>query len=350
MIKYRRISLRLLLYIKVFYLVIALSAPQALSQGTKDLDLESLNLEEVSDEPVIESNKSEVKKTSPKKLSKKKKKRSKKRKKKAKLKKTKNFEELYEGDIDSITVNKTNEIIRKMKNSDPGAENFINLRLGAIQILSNTTGLETSADKTLLSTGVDLNFRVWGNLYFEAHYAKHLNTLTPATLSTDSSRTLDDLYQQSTDVGVKYRVILDETKPSNYLGFKLMAHNTTNNFFVADTTAAIIITQYDGWVLGVEKGIPITTNLGIDASLDMISISKVKEISDFSVSNNGVGFVVRGEVYYVAKIGSQKLRLAMAYWQSGMVNEFSATDRELFDRQNQVQTYRMISGSLGYVF
>lgn len=342
----REYSLHLSKFARLSILLVFISFPFSV-YGQEELnipDLDSLQLDEVGSE---KQNKQKTKNT----LSKKRKKKKKARKsKKAKRKSQKDFEEIYAGNIDSITINKTNEIIRKMKTSDPGTENYLNIRLGAIQILSNTTGLETSADKTLLSTGLDLNFRIWGNVYFESHYAKHTNTLTPANLSTDATISLKNLYQESTDVGLKYRIILDETKPSNYLGFKLMAHNTTNNFYVADPTAAIIITQYDGFVLGVEKGIPITSNLGIDASLDMISITKIKEVSDFNVKNTGVGFVVRGEVYYALKIGKQKLRLAMAYWQSGMVNEFTAADRELFDRQNQVQTYRMISGSIGAVF
>lgn len=254
--------------------------------------------------------------------------------------------------VSSSVLAKTNRILDQMKKSDPRGENYFNIRLGATQILSNTSGLETSPNKTLLTMGFDFNSRLFDNLYIEARYAKHTNTIAPTTLSSDDSVSLSNLYQSSTDVGIKYRVILDETKPSNYLGFKLLAHNTTNNFILADSGAAIVINKYDGWVLGVEKGIPITSNLGIDASLDMININKVQESSEFTVSNTGVGFVVRGEVYYTFELGGQRLRAAMAYWQSGMVNEFDEDDKELFDipRQNQVQTYRMISGSLGYVF
>jgi hypothetical protein len=254
-----------------------------------------------------------------------------------------------ETQIDRRNLNKANEIIHRMRNSDPAASQYVSLRMGAIQILSNTTGLETSPDKTLLTTGLDANFAIWGNLYFDLSYAHHTNTLNPSQFSLDDS-SLADLYQTSTDVGLKYRFILDETKPSNFLGISLKAHNTTNNFKVADTSTGIIITQYDGWVIGVEKGIPITPSLGIDASLDMISINKVSEISDFSVSNSGVGFVVKGDVYYTSSIFGYKYRASLSYWQSGMVNEFSDSDKELFDRQNQVQTYRMITGALGIVF
>lgn len=251
--------------------------------------------------------------------------------------------------IDKRNLNKANDIIHRMRNSDPAASQHISLRTGAIQILSNTTGLETSPDKTLLSTGLDAKFAIWGNLFFDLSYAHHTNSINPSQFSLDDS-SLSDLYQSSTDIGVKYQIILDETKPSNYLGISIKAHNTTNNFKVADPSTGIIITQYDGWVIGVEKGIPITSNLGIDASLDMININKIKESSDFSVSNSGVGFVVRGDVYYTSYIFGLKYRASVSYWQSGMVNEFSDSDKELFDRQNQVQTYRMITGAFGIVF
>ena len=249
-----------------------------------------------------------------------------------------------------LSIQKSNEIIEEIRNQNPGSDRYIGLRMGTIQILSNITGLETSADKTLLSTGADINFRVWRNWYFEAIYTEHLNSINPSEFSGSPSRTLSDIYYKTLDIGIKYRFVLDETKPANFLGFRILKHKTENNFELADPSSSIIINEYEGMTFGVEKGIPITDRLGINASLDMISITGIAQESDFTVEEKGLGFVVRGELYYNLHFFGRKWRTSLAYWQSGMINEFSSADRDLFERQNLVLTYRMISGAFAMTF
>lgn len=249
-----------------------------------------------------------------------------------------------------IVIQKSNEILEEIKNQNPGSDRYIGLRTGMIQILSNITGLETSADKTLLTTGADINFRLYKNWYLELIYTENKNTLNPSEFTGTPSRTLSDIYYKTLDIGIKYRFILDETKPGNFLGFRILKHSTKNNFELADPSSSIIINEYEGTTFGVEKGIPITNNLGINASLDMISISGIQQASDFTVAEKGLGFVVRGELYYNLHFWGQKWRSSLAYWQSGMINEFSNDDRDLFERQNLVLTYRMISGAFALTF
>lgn len=248
--------------------------------------------------------------------------------------------------ISPASLQTTNRILQEMKNSDPGSDRYLGIRVGSVQILSNLPGLETSQNKTLATTGADLNFRLYRNFYIEGIYTKSLNIIDPVRFSADPNRLLDDLFYETIDVGLKYRFLLDETKPSNYLGFRLLHHQTNNNFPNADPGGAILVNAYQGLSFGVEKGIPITDSLGINASLDMISIDNSTINSDFNLQTTGLGFVVRGEVFYKLRFLGLSWRTALAYWQSGMINEIAASDRALFERQNKVLTYRMISGSI----
>ncbi|MFK8137035.1 MAG: hypothetical protein AB8E15_01630 [Bdellovibrionales bacterium] len=246
--------------------------------------------------------------------------------------------------IDSSVVTEASNILEELYNSNPNSDRYLGVILGAVQIVTNTEGLDDTGSSAFPIYGIDFNYRIYDELYIEAKYFKASNDF-----NTDDSVLNGPKASQTTyDVGFKYRIILDKTKPSNYLGFKLLSHNTVNNFKTSATNT-LIINRYKGIGVGVEKGIPITKSLGMDASFDIINISQAAtdQATDLGFEDNGLGFTVRGEFYLKL---TEFMRASVSYTQNGMLNKLESTGISATSKTYQSQTYRLVGGAFAYSF
>lgn len=252
---------------------------------------------------------------------------------------------------DSIIIAQTNAYIQNIIDNDPGSKRWFNFRSGAIQIINNSEGPEFSSNNVLPLVGVEWSWRLFNNISFDGRVNQAINVSPTSDLNGTSA------YQRSTDFGLKYSFILDKTRPTNFLAFKINLHNTENNFILSDPTNQFYLGSYKGYGLVVEKGVPITHKISLLASLDLISFTETTTAPDvdtaYEYKENGFGFTVRGEVFYKIKVFGINSSLGLAYWQSGYVNEFldvTGGGRELTNKKNNIQTYRMISGSFNFMF
>jgi hypothetical protein len=149
----------------------------------------------------------------------------------------------------------------------------------------------------------------------------------------------------TTDGGLRYRFILDNTQIEDAVAVKLLYSQTTNNFKIKNLNE-LYMKSYTGVILGVERSIPVTPKIGILASLDVNFIQDTKSDSTADFVKSGVGFSMRGAAHYKVNWFGIISKIGGAYWQGGMVNRLSPGSQNDFSKTSHVQTFRAVSLSL----
>lgn len=241
-------------------------------------------------------------------------------------------------------ITQSYEIIDDIKSRNPPDNFRAEVRSGLLQVFTNSPdSVELNRLKTLPFIAIESTVQATDNIGLEirGYYAR--NFLFP---TTPGSPNKSNAYQMSYDAGIKYRFILDATQIDDNVSLKLLYHNTTNNFILANQNT-IFMKSYQGVVAGVERSIPVTPKIGILASLDLNFISQAKSDSNEEFINQGIGFQMRGNCYYRTDWFGVASRIGAAYWQGGFVNRFTPGSQSNTGRTSHVQTFRAVS--LSYV-
>ena len=239
-----------------------------------------------------------------------------------------------------------NFYLDSIKSNNPSSPYRLGLRTGFMQIVGNIESIRFNEQSTMPFYGLEIVSDVIGKLGIEArgYYAK--NSLYPPVDEINGS----DVFQSSYDVGLRYTYEIDPTRKGNYFAFKVLYHNTENNFALEDPAEQIIVNSYSGILLGIEKAQPITRSLSLDASLDFILLNQVEGPSQLSMKDSGFALQVKGEAYYLVDWFKLRSRLGIAYWQGSFNNDLEEDAIETKLRKSHVQTYRSISFSYTLLF
>ena len=237
--------------------------------------------------------------------------------------------------------------IDEIINNNPSSQTKLNLRTGLIQIKGNTPGVAiNSGDDTMPFVAAEWLMRInehWGTEFRILHGQ---NILYPA--SNDKNEA--DVFFQTIDIGPRYIFEFDPLRKGNYFAFKLLYHQTANNFELVSPDINFLATGYSGPAIGIERGITITSNIHLEASLDLLYTLSVDEESDLNVKDNGYALFVRGEFHYLTNWFNRRGQVGLAYWQASYSNEFDSTSKVASARQNYVTTYRVLSLSYSLLF
>lgn len=241
----------------------------------------------------------------------------------------------------------TRAYIDEIINNNPSSQNKLSLRTGLIQIKGNTPGVAlNSGDDTMPFVAAEWLARFnkhWGS---EVRVLHGQNILYPAANDKNES----DVFFRTIDVGLRYILEFDPLRKGNYFALKLFYHQTTNNFELETPNTDFLATGYSGPAFGVERGVTITSNIHLIASLDILYTLSVDEDSGLNVSDNGYSLFVRGEFNYLVNWFKRRGQVGLAYWQTSYSNEFDATSKIDSGRQNYVTTYRLLSLSYSLLF
>ncbi len=241
----------------------------------------------------------------------------------------------------------TRTYIGEILNNNPSSQTKLSLRTGLIQIKGNTPGIAlNSGDDAMPFIAAEWIARFnkhWGS---ELRVLHGQNILYPA--SNDKNEA--DVFFRTIDVGLRYILEFDPLRKGNYFAFKLFYHQTSNNFELETPTTDFLAAGYSGPAFGIERGVTITNNIHLNASLDVLYTLNVDENSDLSVDDNGYALFVRGEFNYLVNWFSRRGQVGLAYWQSAYSNEFDATSKVNSGRQSYVSTYRVLSLSYSLLY
>ncbi|MCB0394732.1 MAG: hypothetical protein KDD25_09240 [Bdellovibrionales bacterium] len=157
---------------------------------------------------------------------------------------------------------------------------------------------------------------------------------------------------------MRYTFVLDATETLNFFGFKIMSHTLKNNFKVFnptdlddDSQPYIHMSDYQALIVGIERSFQITPAISLLASLDFLSIQNTKSDTSQEFEKSGLGFQVRGEVFYRMDLLGVPGRMGLMYWQGAYTNEVknvddASSENENLGRSTHVQSFRNIT--LGY--
>lgn len=236
--------------------------------------------------------------------------------------------------------------IDEITSKNPSSNKKITARTGLIQVVSNIKGIQLNANNTLLALALESQWALHKNWGLEVRGLFAQNSLFPPTTTMNSS----DKSMLSFDIGGRYVWEFDPTRKGNYFAIKFLYHNTTNNFELEDSDEEMLMNSYTGIMGGIERSIPITKDIAVEASLDGVILINSKHKSSLSTEKNGFGLQVRGEMFYILGWLTKKDRFGISYWQSAFNNEFIDSSKEDKARKSFVQTFRMISFSYGLLF
>lgn len=236
--------------------------------------------------------------------------------------------------------------IDEIKSKNPNSNKKINFRTGLLQVVSNIKGIQLNADNTMAAVALETQWEIYKNFGFEARALLAQNSVYQPINDMNKS----DKNMVSFDVGGRYVWEFDPTRKGNYFAAKLLFHSSSNNFELEDSSEEFLMSSYSGILGGVERAIPITKEIAIEASLDGIIITDSTHKSSLDTEKNGFGLQVRGELFYIIGLLAKRDRIGIAYWQSAFNNEFTDSSKEDRARKSFVQTFRMISISYGFLF
>lgn len=252
--------------------------------------------------------------------------------------------------IESATdprIKQAYQIIDDIKKRNPPDNFKIEVRSGLLQIFANSTdSIDLNRYKSLHFMGIDASAMFsekWG-LEARTYYAK--NYLFPTESGSPNG---PNAYLATTEGGLRYRMILDAAQIDDYVVLRLLYHSQVNNFKLRETTG-VFVKSYSGIVAGIERSIPVTPKIGILANLDLNMIQSAKTDSDAEIVSTGVGFQMRGSMYYEVNWLGTVSRLGAAYWQGGLVNRFSPASQQNTGKTSHVQTFRAVSMSLAMFY
>jgi hypothetical protein len=243
----------------------------------------------------------------------------------------------------------TKAYIEQIRSSNPSSQKKLSLRTGLIQIKGNTEGITLNAgDDTMPFVAGEWTTRMgkhWG-LEIRALHGQNI-LYEPANDKNEA-----DVYFQTIDFGARYILEFDPIRKGNYFVFKLMYHQTSNNFQLSDSTNQrfFLATGYNGAAIGIERGVSITDKIHLKASLDIMYTLGVEEESLGSVKDNGYALFARGEFHYLVDWFGARGQVGLAYWQAAYTNEFDAETKSFTARQNFTTTYRVLSLSYSYLY
>lgn len=172
------------------------------------------------------------------------------------------------------------------------------------------------------------------------------NLLPGGAFKTGTTEVLNDggASQQTYQLGVQYKMILDETMIKNYVTFKLQYYSMSNNFSLDDTE--LFFTKAEtGYLLGVERTIPATELFDLRGSFDFVYITDAKTDSTLPYKSTGNGLQMRADAFYNL---SKTSRFGVGYSISAFFNKYSDP---LFEaRDIHVQTYKAMYLDYNYLF
>jgi hypothetical protein len=164
------------------------------------------------------------------------------------------------------------------------------------------------------------------------------NALGTGSLNTTSA------YQQSYQLGVQYKIILDETMIKNYTTFKVQYYGMANNFKLINDQLFYAKAE-SGILLGVERSIPATELFDIRGGFDFIYVTKIKSESVTLARPTGNGLQMRAEGFYNF---SKVSRLGLGYSISAFFNKY--LDEDFEGRDRHTQTYKALYLDYSYLF
>ncbi len=247
-------------------------------------------------------------------------------------------------------IRQSYDIIDEIKSQNVPDHFKIEFRSGLMQVFANSAGsVELNKLKSLPFVGLETVTRIdehWG-IEARGYYAKNM------VFAPTGNR---DRYQTIFDVGVRYRFILDQTQIDDAVILKILYHSLQNNFLLrnssgeevtetSDGRTGVYMKAYTGYIAGLERSIPITPKIGINAGLDLNFIQDAKSDSTTEYLKTGIGFQVRGQMTYRLDWFGMASRIGAAYWQGGMVNRFSPGAQADIEKTSHVQTFRAVSMS-----
>lgn len=151
-------------------------------------------------------------------------------------------------------------------------------------------------------------------------------------------------YQQMYQLGVQYKMILDETMIKNYTTFRLQYYGMNNNFNLSNAQDFYLKSE-SGILLGVERSIPATELFDIRGSFDFVYIMDAKTTSILDYQSHGNGLQLRADVFYnMAKTS----RWGLGYSISAFFNKYSDSGFEARDRHTQ--TYKALYVDYSFLF
>jgi hypothetical protein len=154
------------------------------------------------------------------------------------------------------------------------------------------------------------------------------------------------VYQRSYQLGVQYKVILDETIIKNYITIKLQYYGMSNNLTFSDTTQDFYLKSESGFLVGVERSIPATELFDIRGGFDFIYITKSLTDSTAALyDHHGNGLQMRADGFYNF---SKVSRIGLGYSISAFFNKYTLADFEARDRHTQ--TYKALYLDYNYLF
>jgi hypothetical protein len=235
------------------------------------------------------------------------------------------------------------DIIDEIKSTNPKDNVKVELRSGLLQVFANNTdAIDLNRLSTIPFVGAESYVKIYNDLGAEARFIYAQNFLFP---TSPGSPNKEDAFQMTTDGGLRYRFILDNTQIEDAVAVKLLYSQTTNNFKIKNLNE-LYMKSYTGVILGVERSIPVTPKIGILASLDVNFIQDTKSDSTADFVKSGVGFSMRGAAHYKVNWFGIISKIGGAYWQGGMVNRLSPGSQNDFSKTSHVQTFRAVSLSL----
>lgn len=241
----------------------------------------------------------------------------------------------------------TRSFIDEINTANPSSQNKLNLRSGMIQIKGNTPGVAINeGDDSMPFMALE-----WLNT-FSKNWGLELRLLHAQNILYEPSNTQNeaDVFFQTIDLGARYIFEFDPIRKGNYFAFKVLYHQTSNNFELVAPTTTFLATGYSGAAIGIERGVTITDRIHLDASLDIMYSLAVDEKSSLNVKDNGYSLFVRGEFHYLVNWFNRRGQLGLAYWQAAYSNEFDSNSKVDSGRQNYVTTYRALSLSYSLLF
>ncbi len=261
---------------------------------------------------------------------------------------------------DDLNMEKAKLIIDKVRKEQAPSRGNIYFRFGLLQLDTNTAdAVNLNEDGILPFTSIEGSAHVYENFGFEGKYSIAQNILYP---STDPDVNGTSANQQMLEYGFRYKWVIDETRTENYFSFKILGHTVQNNFEVFnpddstdDTKSRVYMKSYQAMIFGVERSFYVTPAISLIAGLDMMGIVDAQSDTAQEYEKQGLGFQVRGEVYYRVDWFGVPSRIGGLYWQGGYTNKFKDVDDtdsslENLGKSRHVQSFRALSVSYSVLF
>lgn len=242
--------------------------------------------------------------------------------------------DIAKAQIETVEENfaESKAILQEIQKENFYKKGAFDIRVGLLQVSANK-----SEDPLKLNSRNEMPFfeiaydqqilKRWG---FVGSFLHAQNAMASGTLNGPSAS------QQMYQLGVQYKIVLDETLIKNYLTLKVQYYGMSNNFKLVDPQNFYIKSE-SGILLGIERSIPATELFDIRGSFDFIYISSVETESILDIKPHGNGLQLRADLFYNL---SKVQRVGLGYGISAFFNKY--VDANFEGRDRHTQTYKSL--------